>query len=110
MDKALESIVHSLARQIGESKLALQLLLELSRSIVVRDSIGTVQGYVLLLVAILGSDDNEAAKDAEELLENLSVLDQNVILMAKASHFKPLIRLLSSGMLETVRYLDASLV
>ncbi|XP_041009852.1 U-box domain-containing protein 44-like isoform X1 [Juglans microcarpa x Juglans regia] len=106
VDKALESIVHSLARQIGESKLALQLLLELSRSIVVRDSIGTVQGYVLLLVAILGSDDIEAAKDAEELLENLSVLDQNVILMAKASHFKPLIRLLSSGP-ENVRMIMA---
>lgn len=110
VDKALESIVRSLARQIGESKLALQLLLELSRSNVVRDSIGKVQGYILLLVAILGGEDIEAAKDAQELLENLSFLNQNVILMAKAGHFRPLIRLLSSGMLGTVRYIYASLV
>ncbi|KAL9374683.1 hypothetical protein Peur_031562 [Populus x canadensis] len=39
----------------------------------------------------------QAAKDAEELLENLSFLDQNVVLMAKATYFKPLLRLLSAG-------------
>jgi hypothetical protein len=41
----------------------------------------------------------QAAKDAEELLENLSFLDQNVVLMDKANYFKPLLRLLSAGML-----------
>jgi hypothetical protein len=107
VDNALESIVHSLARQIDEGKLALQLLLELSRSNVVQDSIGTVHGCILLLVTMLSSVDIQAAKDAQELLENLSFLDQNVIQMAKANHFKPLLRLLSSGMLGTpVRSLD----
>ncbi|KAG6745527.1 hypothetical protein POTOM_050020 [Populus tomentosa] len=38
----------------------------------------------------------QAAKDAEELLENPSFLDQNVALMAKANYFKPLLRLLSA--------------
>lgn len=110
VDNALESIVHSLARQIGESKLALQLLLELSRNNVIRDSLGTVQGCIILLVTILGSDDIQAFKDAQELLENLSFLDQNVIQMAKANHFKPLLQLLSSGMLGIlIRWLNAYL-
>uniref|UniRef100_A0A5B6Z597 Putative U-box domain-containing protein 43 n=1 Tax=Davidia involucrata TaxID=16924 RepID=A0A5B6Z597_DAVIN len=43
------------------------------------------------------SDDTQAAKDAQELLENLSILDQNVIQMARANYFGPLLHLLSSG-------------
>lgn len=101
VDNALESIVRSLARQIGEGKLALQLLLELSRSNVVRDSIGSVHGCILLLVTMLSGDEIQATKDAQELLENLSFLHQNVIQMAKANYFKPLLHLLSSGMLES---------
>lgn len=101
VDNALESIVRSLARQIDEGKLALQLLLELSRSNVVRDSIGSVHGCILLLVTMLSGDEIQATKDAQELLENLSFLHQNVIQMAKANYFKPLLHLLSSGMLES---------
>ncbi|XP_059434015.1 U-box domain-containing protein 44-like isoform X2 [Corylus avellana] len=97
VENALESIVHLLARQIGEIKLALQLLLELSRNNGIRDSLGAVQGCILLLVTNLGSDDIQASNDAQELLENLYVLDQNVIQMAKANHFKPLLQRLSSG-------------
>lgn len=97
VDHALEFIVRSLARQIGESKLALQLLLELSRNNAVRDLIGNIQACIFLLVTTLNSEEIEAARDAGELLENLSFLDQNVIEMAKANYFKPLLRLLSSG-------------
>lgn len=97
VDNALESIVRSLARQIDESKLAVELLLELSRSNVVRDLIGNVQGSILLLVTMLSSDDVEAAHKARELLDNLSFLNQNVIEMAKANYLKPLLRNLSSG-------------
>ncbi|KAL5758044.1 hypothetical protein ACOSP7_020655 [Xanthoceras sorbifolium] len=96
-DHALESIVCSLARQIEESKLALQLLLQLSRIDAVRDVIEHVQGCMCLLVTMLNSDDPHASKDAQELLDNLSSLDQNVIEMAKANYFKPLLQLLSSG-------------
>lgn len=99
VDHALELIVRSLARQIGESKLALQLLLELSRNDLVRDLIGDIQACIFLLVTTLNSDDVQAAKGAEELLENLSFRNQNVIQMAKANYFKPLLQLLSSGML-----------
>ncbi|KAL5738679.1 hypothetical protein ACOSP7_031440 [Xanthoceras sorbifolium] len=105
-DHALESIVCSLARRIEESKLALQLLLQLSRIDAVRDVIGHVQGCMCLLVTMLNSDDPHASKDAQELLDNLSSLDQNVIEMAKANYFKPLLQLLSSGQ-EHVRLIMA---
>ncbi|CAK7324234.1 unnamed protein product [Dovyalis caffra] len=109
VDHALEFIVWSLQRQISERKLALQLLLELSRNNLVRDLIGNVQACILLLVTALNSEEIQAAKDAEELLENLSFLNQNVILMAKANYFKPLLRLLSSGP-ENVRMIMAEIL
>lgn len=43
-------------------------------------------------------DDNQAARDATELLENLSYSDQNVIQMAKANYFKHLLQRLSTGL------------
>ncbi|KAA8520777.1 hypothetical protein F0562_014951 [Nyssa sinensis] len=97
VDNAIESIVRSLGRRIGERKLAVALLLELSRSESVRDCIGKVQGCILLLVTMSSSDDIRAARDASELLENLSFSDQNVIQMAKANYFKHLLQRLSSG-------------
>ncbi|KAA8533570.1 hypothetical protein F0562_030996 [Nyssa sinensis] len=97
VDNSIEFIVRSLARKIEESKLALELLLELSRSNAVRNFIGSVQGCILLLVTLSSSDDTRAAEDARELLENLSILDQNVIQMAGANFFGPLLHLLSSG-------------
>ncbi|KAF8379768.1 hypothetical protein HHK36_029217 [Tetracentron sinense] len=97
VDNAIESIVHSLARRIGESKLAVTLIVELSKSDVVQECIGKVQGCILLLVTLSSSDDTQAANDAHEILENLSFLDQNIIEMAKANYFRPLLRCLSSG-------------
>jgi hypothetical protein len=43
------------------------------------------------------SDDNQAAADAQELLENLSFSDPNIIQMAKANYFKHLLQRLSTG-------------
>lgn len=100
VDNALESIVHSLARQLGESKLALHLLLELSKSSAARDCMGNVQGCILLSVTMLSCNDSQVARDAEELLENLTFLDQNVKQMARANYFKPMLQLLSSGTLQ----------
>ncbi|XP_026402047.1 U-box domain-containing protein 44-like [Papaver somniferum] len=96
VDSSMEFIVRSLARR-RESKLAVALLLELSKNDRVRDHIGKTQGCILLLVTISSSDDNQAAKDSRELLENLSALDQNIIEMAKSNYFKPLLHRLSSG-------------
>ncbi|XP_043718187.1 U-box domain-containing protein 44-like [Telopea speciosissima] len=96
-ENAIESIVKSLARRIGESKLAVALLLELSKNEVVRHYIGKVQGCIFLLVTMTSQDDTQAARDAKELLDNLSIFDQNVVQMARANYFKPLLLRLSSG-------------
>lgn len=99
VDYAIDLIVRSLGRRVGERKLAVALLLELSKSEMVRDGIGKVQGCILLLVTMSNSnDDIQAATDARELLENLSFSDQNVIQMAKANYFKHLLIRLSSGL------------
>ncbi|MED6160763.1 hypothetical protein PIB30_054396 [Stylosanthes scabra] len=72
VDNAIESIVHSLGRRLGERKLAVALLLELSKYDLIKERIGKVQGCILLLVAMSSSDDHQSARDATELLENLS--------------------------------------
>lgn len=112
---AIELIVRSLARRAGESKSAVALLLELSKNIAIRERIGKVQGCILLLVTMSGSEDGHAARDAREVLENLTFLDPNIIQMAKANYFRPLLRRLSSGpedikliMAETVAEMELS--
>lgn len=107
VDNAIESIVRSLGRRVAERKLAVALLLELSKSNSVRDCIGNVQGCILLLVTMSSSDDGQAARDAQALLENLSFSDQNVIQMAKANYFKYLLQRLSTG-LEDVKMVMAT--
>lgn len=74
------------------------LLLELSEYNLLREYIGKVQGCILLLVTMSSSEDNQAARDATELLEKLSSSDQNVIQMAKANYFKHLLQRLSAGL------------
>ncbi|XP_052211526.1 U-box domain-containing protein 44-like [Diospyros lotus] len=96
-DNAIGSIVRSLGRRVAEAKLAVALLLELSKSESVRDCIGKAQGCILLLVTMTSNDDSQAARDAKELLENLTFSTQNVIQMAKANYFKHLLQSLSSG-------------
>lgn len=98
VDNAIESIVHSLGRRLGERKLAVELLLELSKYDLLREHIGKVQGCILLLVTMSSCDDNQAARDATELLEKLSCSDQNVIQMAKANYFKHFLQRLSTGL------------
>lgn len=96
-NNAVESIVRSLGRRIEERKLAVALLLELSTCNTLRDCIGKVQGCILLLVTMSSSDDSQASRDAQELLENLSFSDRNVVQMAKANYFKHLLQQLSAG-------------
>ncbi|CAL5407308.1 unnamed protein product [Camellia sinensis] len=52
VDNAIESIVRSLGPRIAERKLAMALLLELSKSEIVQDCIGKVQGCILHLVTV----------------------------------------------------------
>ncbi|KAJ8536910.1 hypothetical protein K7X08_035311 [Anisodus acutangulus] len=93
VDNAIGLVVRSLARKPEES---IQLLLELSRSSIVQNLIGGVQGCILLLVTFMNSEDSVAAKYASEILENLSFLDQNVIEMARLNYCAPLLQHLSS--------------
>ncbi|KAK7292841.1 hypothetical protein RJT34_15695 [Clitoria ternatea] len=97
VDNAIESIVHSLGRRPAERKLAVALLLELSKCELARERIGKVQGCILLLVTMSNGEDNQAARDAMELLESLSYSDHNVIQMAKANYFKHLLQRLTKG-------------
>ncbi|PSS23516.1 U-box domain-containing protein [Actinidia chinensis var. chinensis] len=96
VDNAIESIVRFLGSRIA-GKLAVALLLELSKSELIRDCICKVQGCILLLVTMSSSDESEVAGYARELLENLSFSNENVIQMAKANYFKHLLQHLSSG-------------
>ncbi|KAK6918180.1 U-box domain [Dillenia turbinata] len=97
VDKGIESIVRSLGRRVTEGKLAVALLLELSKSDLIRDQIGKVQGCIFLLVTMSGSDDGQAAGDALKLLDNLAFSEENVVQMAKANYFKYLLQRLDSG-------------
>ncbi|XP_019197298.1 PREDICTED: U-box domain-containing protein 43-like [Ipomoea nil] len=97
VDNGMEAIVRSLGRRIVEGKSSVALLLELSKNESIRDRIGKVQGCVLLLVTMSRGDDIQAAKDATDLLENLSSSDGNVIMMAKANYFKYLLQRLFAG-------------
>lgn len=107
VENAIEHIVQFLGRRIGERKSAVTLLLELSKCESVRDSIGKVQGCILLLVTMLSNTDLQAARDAKNVLDNLSYSDDNVILMAKNNCFTYLLERLSSGIflnLSTFQY------
>lgn len=104
VDNAIGLVVRSLARKPEESTLALQLLLELSRSSIVRDLMGSVQGCILLLVTFMNSDDSVVANHASEILKNLSFLDQNVIEMARLNYGEPLLQHLCSGICLTLSY------
>ncbi|KAL8534612.1 hypothetical protein ACS0TY_010578 [Phlomoides rotata] len=97
VNNSITYIVRSLARKVEESMLALQLLLELSKSISARNLIGSVQGCILLLVTLANSDDAQASRYAHEVLDNLAFLDENVIQMARTKFFKPLLQRLSDG-------------
>ncbi|KAK1431604.1 hypothetical protein QVD17_08075 [Tagetes erecta] len=112
-ENAIKLIVSSLARKIEESKLALELLTELSDNDLARTMIGNSQGCILLLVTILGGDDPQAVNEAKQLLDNLSFVNQNIVQMAKANYFGPLLHLLTSGsesvqrlMIETLSELE----
>lgn len=99
VDNAIESIAPLLGRRAGEGKLAVALLLELSKNDKLREYIGKARGCILLLVTMSNSDDNQAARDATELLESLSYSDHNVLQMAKANYFKHLLQRLSTGLI-----------
>lgn len=93
--------VHSLARDMAESRQAVALLLQLSKERKLCQQMSKVQGCILLLVTITNSEIPQAAEDAQLVLENLSDNDQNVVLMAEANYFKPLVQGVKEGSIMT---------
>ncbi|KAL5994621.1 hypothetical protein ACLOJK_024674 [Asimina triloba] len=94
---ALSTVVRSLTRDAEERREAVGLLLTLSEIPRVRQRMGRVQGCIVMLVSMLNGDDPCASSDAEKLLNALSGNTQNVLHMAEAGYFKPLVLYLKKG-------------
>lgn len=63
--------------------------------------IGSEHGCIILLVTLVSSDDTQASEYAKKILDNLAHLDQNVIQMARAKYFEPLLQRLREGICST---------
>uniref|UniRef100_A0A0D9VA77 Uncharacterized protein n=1 Tax=Leersia perrieri TaxID=77586 RepID=A0A0D9VA77_9ORYZ len=94
---ALSSIVRSLSRDVEERREAIALLLDLSDIPQVRQRIGRIKGSIVMLVTLRNADEPGTHDDAEKLLHILSSNPQNVLLMAEAGYFRPLIHYLKEG-------------
>ncbi|KAJ4834987.1 hypothetical protein Tsubulata_019275 [Turnera subulata] len=93
----LSLLVKSLTREEDEQREAVGLLSELSHNSAVRRRIGRIQGCIVMLVTLLNGDDPTASQDAGRLLNALSSNTQNVLHMAEAGYFKPLVHCLREG-------------
>ncbi|KAJ6702913.1 ARMADILLO REPEAT-CONTAINING PROTEIN-LIKE [Salix viminalis] len=93
----LSGLVKSLARDADEGREAVGLLLELSNISAVRRRIGRIQGCIVMLVTMLNGDDPTSSHDSAKLLIALSSNTQNVLHMAEAGYFKPLVHCLKEG-------------
>ncbi|KAF8398286.1 hypothetical protein HHK36_017213 [Tetracentron sinense] len=93
----LSTLVRSLTRDVEERREAVGLLLALSDIQAVRRRIGRIQGCIVMLVALFNGDDPLASCDAGKLLNALSSNAQNVLHMAEAGYFKPLVQYLKEG-------------
>eukprot|EP00250_Pteridium_aquilinum_P015660 c22684_g1_i1 orf=765-3782(+) len=95
---AIEHAVRSLARDAGEARQAVALLLELSREESLCEMISKVQGCILLLVTMASSTENTiAAANAREVLKLFAKDDNNVAQMAQVNYFRPLLECLERG-------------
>ncbi|KAL5708334.1 hypothetical protein ACHQM5_019140 [Ranunculus cassubicifolius] len=94
---ALSTLVKSLSRDAEERREMVGLLLSLSEIQLVRRRIGKTQGCIVMLVALLNGDDPRASSDAGMLLSALSSNTQDVLHMAEACYFKPIVQQLKEG-------------
>ncbi|XP_052156394.1 U-box domain-containing protein 43-like [Oryza glaberrima] len=95
--EALSSIVRSLSRDVDETREAIALLLDLSDIPQIRQRIGRIKGSIVMLVTLRNAHEPGTHDDAEKLLHMLSSNPQNVLLMAEAGYFRPLIHYLKEG-------------
>lgn len=94
---AIEFAVRSLARDAGEARQAVTLLMELSKEESLCEMISKVQGCILLLVTLVNSEHTVAAMNAKYVLTSLAKDDNNIVLMAEVNYFKPLLECLEKG-------------
>ncbi|CAL4959471.1 unnamed protein product [Urochloa decumbens] len=94
---ALSSVVRSLSRDADERTEAIAVLLDLSEIPQVRQRIGRIKGCIVMLVTLRNAHESDTNDDAEKLLHILSSNPQNVLLMAEAGYFRPLIQYLKEG-------------
>ncbi|KAK9157304.1 hypothetical protein Scep_003878 [Stephania cephalantha] len=93
----LSILVRSLTRDVGERREAVGLLSDLLEVPGVRRRIGRIQGCIVMLVSLLNGDDVLASRDARNVLCALSSNTQDVLHMAEAGYFKPLVKQLKEG-------------
>ncbi|CAM8917319.1 unnamed protein product [Rhodiola kirilowii] len=91
---------HELSRERAE---AVSLLYELSKSTVLCEKIGSVNGAVLILVGMTSSQSENVltCEMAEKTLENLEKCESNVRQMAECGRLQPLLTLILEGSPET---------
>lgn len=94
---SLSKLVKSMAREAGERREAVGLLLSLSDVPAARRRIGRIQGCIVMLVSMLNGDDHVASEHSLNLLNALSSNTQNALHMAEAGYFKPLVHHLTEG-------------
>ena len=90
-------MTESMTRDVDKSREAVGLLTDLSVVSKVRQRIGSVQGCIVMLVTLFNGDDIRASHDTGKLLIALSSNTQNVLLMAEAGYFVPLVQYLKEG-------------
>lgn len=93
----LSCVVRCLSRDEEERREAAGLLIDISDVSKVRQRIGRIKGCIVMLVALRNGNDPIAKDDACKLLGILSNSTQNVLLMAEAGYFAPMIHLLNEG-------------
>jgi vacuolar protein 8 len=94
----LSCVVRSLSRDEEERREAVGLLVDISDMSKIRQRVGKIKGCIVMLVTLQNGDDFIAKNDAEKLLGILSNSTQNVLLMAEAGYFAPMIHLLNEGL------------
>lgn len=95
--ETLSTVVRSLTRDADESREAVGLLRDLVTVEKVRQRIGRVQGCIVMLVTLFSGGDLRASHDAGKILIALCNSTQNVLLMAEAGYFAPLVQYLKEG-------------
>lgn len=102
----LEQVVRCLARDAKMSKAAVELLFELlhngpKQNVSIYRKLSQEKSAILLLVTLLNGTVAESAEKAQAILEELCDNDDNIVQMAKANWYRPLIDRLYKGSVES---------